>query len=55
MRVEVVQVASGEVGELGQRADAVTWPSAHRQIGSGVPQYRSRDSAQSMLLSSQSP
>jgi hypothetical protein len=26
-----------------------------RQIGSGVPQYRSRDSAQSTLLFSQSP
>jgi hypothetical protein len=26
-----------------------------RQIGRGVPQYRLRDSAQSMLLSSQSP
>ena len=34
---------------------AVTWSDRHRQIGSGVPQYRSRDSAQSTLFSSQSP
>ncbi len=33
----------------------VSWPSGHRQIGSGVPQYRSRDSAQSTLFASQSP
>src|SRR5674476_1204591 len=31
------------------------WSCAQRQIGSGVPQYRDRDSAQSTLLSSQSP
>ena len=34
---------------------AVSWRSAQRQMGSGVPQYRSRDSAQSTLFSSQSP
>src|SRR3954452_18154411 len=33
----------------------VWWPSTHRQIGNGVPQYRLRESAQSMLLLSQSP
>ncbi len=32
-----------------------TWPSPHRQTGSGVPQYRSRDRAQSTLLASHSP
>src|SRR3954451_17586537 len=33
----------------------VWWLSPQRQIGSGVPQYRLRDSAQSMLFCSQSP
>jgi hypothetical protein len=33
----------------------VSCPFVHLQIGSGVPQYRSRDSAQSTLFSSQSP
>ncbi len=33
----------------------VRCPSAQRQIGSGVPQYRVRDSDQSTLLRSQSP
>ena len=33
----------------------VWWPFAQRQIGSGVPQYRSRESAQSTLFSSQFP
>jgi hypothetical protein len=33
----------------------VRWPSGQRQIGSGVPQYRCRESAQSTLLFSQSP
>ncbi len=30
-------------------------PSSHSQIGSGVPQYRFLDSAQSTLLRSHSP
>src|SRR3954470_12622623 len=34
---------------------AVAWRFAQRQIGSGVPQYRDRDSAQSTLFLSQSP
>src|SRR5919106_486598 len=33
----------------------VTWRREQRHTGSGVPQYRSRDSAQSTLFSSQSP
>ena len=33
----------------------VRWFSPHSQIGSGVPQYRVRDSAQSTLLRSHSP
>ena len=33
----------------------VTCSAGHRQIGSGVPQYRSRESAQSTLFSSQFP
>ena len=33
----------------------VTWPDAQRQIGSGVPQNRSRESAQSTLFASHSP
>src|SRR6185437_10360957 len=33
----------------------VVWPPGHSQTGSGVPQYRVRDSAQSMLLRSHSP
>ena len=33
----------------------VTWPSAHSHRGSGVPQYRVLDSAQSTLLRSHSP
>jgi hypothetical protein len=31
------------------------WPSSQRQMGSGVPQNRSRDSAQSTLLANHSP
>ena len=31
------------------------WPSSHRQTGSGVPQNRSRERAQSTLLASHSP
>ena len=34
---------------------AVRWSASQRQMGSGVPQYRERESAQSMLLRSQSP
>ncbi len=34
---------------------AVWCPAPHRQIGSGVPQYRSREIAQSTLFSSQLP
>ncbi len=33
----------------------VSWPESHRHTGMGVPQNRSRDSAQSTLFSSQSP
>ncbi len=64
------KVTSSTNGRCGSRADRscpacwpssasepthVRCPSAHRQIGSGVPQYRLRDSAQSTLLASQSP
>ena len=38
-----------------REATAVRWSWSQRQIGSGVPQYRERDNAQSMLLRSQSP
>ena len=31
------------------------WSRPHRQIGSGVPQKRSRESAQSTLFASHSP
>ena len=33
----------------------VVWPFSHSHSGSGVPQYRVRDSAQSTLLRSHSP
>ena len=34
---------------------SAVWPSSHRHTGSGVPQNRSRDRAQSTLLASHSP
>ena len=56
MRVDVGDVAAGECAEFAERARRPSaWPAAQRQIGRGVPQYRSRDSAQSTLFSSQLP
>ena len=55
MRVDVAHVAPRELASSASEPTAVSCIAAHRQIGSGVPQYRSRESAQSTLFSSQLP
>ena len=55
MEIELAQVAPGQSLELRDRADARVVPLAQRHTGSGVPQYRSRERAQSTLPSSHLP
>ena len=57
VRVELGQVATGSSESWARESTQTSFDgsSSLRQIGSGVPQYRLRDSAQSMLLFSQSP
>ena len=56
MEVELREILTRKGLELRDRADArVVAALPQRQIGRGVPQKRSRESAQSTLFSSQSP
>ena len=54
--IDVGDVPAGQLREFGQRAHAPDVSLARTaRSGSGVPQYRSRDRAQSTLLASHSP
>ena len=54
--IDAGHVAAGQLGQLGQGPHhRVVVLAGHRQMGSGVPQNRSRESDQSTLLRSQSP
>ena len=55
VQVEVGQARPDNSASSATEPTHVSWPSVQRQMGSGVPQYRSRDRAQSTLFSSQLP